>query len=85
MDSQQLLHKWLVHTERGLWKIADVVMPIAPSSDLDRGLIEQYEEQINGHRLELCDVSHCILALDGEGYVLTELESSVSQMMVIPT
>ena len=55
-------------------------MSMAPGPELDRCLLKQYGEQISGHKLELFDISHSILALDGKNHELTELESNVSQM-----
>ena len=61
--------------------IATVVMPMTSGPELDRCLLEQYGEQIGGHKLELFDVSRSILALDGENHELADSDSKISQII----
>ena len=60
-----------------------MVMSMATRPELDRCLLKQYEEQISSHEARAIDLSHSILALDGENYDLhvAELDSSVSQVI----
>ena len=53
---------------------------MTPGPDWDRWLIEQYEEQTNGFKPKVFDVSR-ILALDGDNFDVVDLESNVSQMI----
>ena len=38
-ETKCLFYKHLTHLQQGLWKIANVVMPMAPRPDLDRSLL----------------------------------------------
>ena len=57
VDPKQYLTKRLQHLECNLRKVAAQVSTAADKPEMDRCLLEQYDEQINGFKFELFDVS----------------------------
>ena len=57
------LIKRMQHLERNLRKVAAEVSTATDNPVVDRCLLEQHHEQINGFKSELFDVSRSILSL----------------------
>ena len=73
------MNKRLVHVGRSLAEIDSIIRPMTSGPDLDRCLLEQLEEQLNGLKLELFDISRSILALDIDTTELTSEETMISK------
>ena len=73
------LHRHLVIIEVELRDVSNTVKAMAPGPDLDRCLLKQHEEQIRGLKIDLTDVSHNIIILNEDDYVLAGKRSTVSK------
>ena len=80
-NPHQNLIKRLQHLECNLRKVSAEISTAADNPELDRFWIEQYDEQINGFKFELFDVSRSILSLDEDTPGLAEQESRLSQLI----
>ena len=57
LDPWLSLQRRLLHLEANLQKVSDAVSAVADETEVDRCLLEQYNEQQNGFKLELYNVS----------------------------
>ena len=82
--SKRLQHisKRLQHLERNLRKVATDVSTAADKREVDRCLLEQYDEQINRFKVELFDTLRSIISLDGDATEVTEQETKLSQVIL---
>ena len=81
LDPRKHLSKRLQHLERNLRTVATAVSSAVEHPRVDRCLLEQYDEQLNGFRLEVFDVTRSILSLDGDVSELSESEASISKII----
>ena len=73
-DPRLCLQWRLQHLEGNLRKISKAVASVADKVELDRCLIEQYDEQLNGFKLELYDISPSIQSMEGDVSELSDHE-----------
>ena len=71
-ETQLLLHKRLANIERSIQRVNARIEPITPGPDVDRYLLEQYEDQMSGLKLKLFDVSRSIVAMKDSADLLDE-------------
>ena len=79
LDPRQCLQRRLAHLEANLRKVSDAVSAAAEKTEVDRCLLEQYDEQQNGFKLELYDISRGILSMDGDVSELSDYEARLSK------
>ena len=65
--------------EENLRKVDTAVTDIDGKPKVDRCLLEQYNEQLNGFKLELYDISRSILSMHGEVSDLSDHEARLSE------
>ena len=78
-DPRQCLQRRLSHLEANLRKVSNAVSAAAEKTEVDRCLLEQYDEQQNGFKLELYDISRGILSMDGDVSELSDHEARLSK------
>ena len=77
-DPRRSLQRRLLHSEANLRKVSDAVFAVADKTKVDHCLLEQYNEQQNGFKLELYDISRSILFMDGDVSELSDHEARIS-------
>ena len=65
--------------ETNLRKLSGAVSAVAEKTKVDRCVLEQYDEQQNGFKLELYDISRSVLSMDGDVSELSEHEARISK------
>ena len=65
-DPRRSLHRRLLHLEGNLRKVSKAVFAIADEAEVDQCLLEEYDEEQNGFKLELYVISRSISSMDGE-------------------
>ena len=80
-DPTPELQRRLAHLEENLRKVDKAVTTIEAKPDVDRCLLEQYDEQLNGFNLELYNISRSILSMDGDISKLSDYEATVSKVI----
>ena len=78
-DPKRSLQRRLLHLEGNLRNVSDTVSAIENKPEVDRCLLEQYDEQQNGFKLELYDISRSILSIDGDVSELSDHEAMISK------
>ena len=58
-----MLHKCLANIERGIRRVNAGIKSITPGPNVDRCLLEKYDDQMGGLKLELFDVLRSIVAI----------------------
>ena len=79
LDPRQSLQRRLLHLGGNLRKVSEAVSAVADKTIVDHYLLELYEEQQNGFKLELYDISRSILSMDGDVSELSDHEARISK------
>ena len=79
IDPRDHLKKRLEHLERNLRTVAAAVSSAMEASDVHRCLLEQYDEQLSGFKLEVFDITRSMLSLAGDVSELSEYETRISK------
>ena len=67
--------------EGDLWKVSKAVAAVADEAEVDRCLLEQYDKQQNGFKVELYDISWSILLMQGDVSELSDHKALESKAM----
>ena len=81
---QQHLRRRLQYTEQNLRKVTAAVLSAAEQPNADRSWLEQYDEQVNGFKLKVFDISDNIPSLVTGVSELTDYAASMSQVIFNP-
>ena len=73
------LQRRLAYLEENLRKVDKAVASMEGMADVDRCLLEHYDEQLNGFKLEQYDISRSILSMDGDVSRLSDCAATVSK------
>ena len=78
-NPKRSLQRKLLHLEGNLQKASDAVTAMEDKLKVGRCVSEQYDEQQNGFKLKLYDMSQSILSMDGDVFELLDHEARISK------
>ena len=67
--------------EGNVRKVSEAVAAVADEAELDQCLLEQYDKQLNGFKLEPYNILRSILSIEGNVYELLDQEAQMSKVI----